>query len=208
MLNKLVLFVLIYLILHLLTYLPSYNQLFQGLAFFCFNLAFAWQLSAVFVNSFYRKWFIKSVSSSDKVVLVTGCDTGFGNLFAKYLNKKGYHVFASCINEQSLNHLKYEAEFPEKLFPFLMDITKDDQIQNCYELIEDYLNKKQTVKFWSVVNNAGIARSGELEFGNFDEEYRSVFEVNTFASAKVTRKFLPLLRQHNKASFYFESCLD
>lgn len=203
MLNKLVLFILINILIHLLTYLPGFNEYFRNLSFLFFSIVFSWQLAAIVLNNFYRKIFIKNVNINDKVVLITGCDSGFGNLFAKYLNKKGYHVFASCLNEESINILKEESIKPEKMIPFKMDITKDEQIDNCLKLVENYLEKNSFTKFWALINNAGIARTGELEFGNFDQEYRSVFEVNTFAMAKTTRKFLPLIRKYNKVSFIF-----
>lgn len=155
MLSKLSLFALICVIIHLLTYLPGFNQLFQNLSLILFNLLIGWQLTAIILNNFYRKWFIKSVGSSDKLVLITGCDTGFGNLFAKFLNKKGYHVFASCLSEQSCDQLKEDAHSPNRMISFVMDITKDAHIDNCFQLVRKYLNHNPSTKFWSLINNAG-----------------------------------------------------
>ena len=197
MLNKLTLFVLISVLIHLLAYLPGYNQLFQNLSFIIFNLLFSWQLTAIILNNFYRKLFIKYNDPFDKVILISGCDTGFGQLFAKYLNRKGYHVFASCLNEQSCGQLKEDAEQPSRMIAFVMDITNDEHIENCFRLIKNYLNKNRSAKFWALINNAGIASPGELEFGQFDQQYRSVFEVNLFSMAKLTRRFLPLIRQYS-----------
>lgn len=35
---------------------------------------------------------------ADRYVLVTGCDSGVGNLIAKALHRRGYYVFAGKIN--------------------------------------------------------------------------------------------------------------
>lgn len=167
---KLSLFVFICFLIHLLTYLANYTQLIQNVSVLFFTLVFAWQLTCYSLNNFIRKWFIKCVNTSDKIVLISGCDTGFGNLFAKFLNKKGYHVFASCLNEQSCRQLKEEADCPKKMIAFVMDITKDDHVDRAFSLIKNYLNKNPSVKFWSLINNAGIASPGELEFGEFDQQ--------------------------------------
>ncbi|CAG2182651.1 unnamed protein product, partial [Oppiella nova] len=44
-----------------------------------------------------------------------------------------------------------------------------------------------------VVNNAGIATVGPLEWGSMDD-YHRVFAVNTFGGVRVTRTFLPLIK--------------
>ena len=38
-----------------------------------------------------------------KAVLITGCDTGFGNLLAKRLANEGVTVFAACLT-QNVNY--------------------------------------------------------------------------------------------------------
>lgn len=197
MLNKLRLFATFAVIIHLLTYLSGYNQLFQNVSLIFFNLIVSWQVTAVVLNKFYRRFFIQNVITSDKVVLISGCDTGFGNLFARYLNGKGYHVFASCLSSESLKELKEQAREPARMLPFLMDITKDEQIESGSRLIENYLSEHPKARFWALINNAGIASPGELEFGEFDRQYRTVFEVNVFGTAKLTRKFLPLIRRYS-----------
>ncbi|XP_061090819.1 retinol dehydrogenase 7-like isoform X2 [Conger conger] len=41
-------------------------------------------------------------NESDKYVYITGCDSGFGNLLARHLDKLGYRVVASCFTEKGL----------------------------------------------------------------------------------------------------------
>ncbi|XP_073470650.1 17-beta-hydroxysteroid dehydrogenase type 6-like [Aquarana catesbeiana] len=45
---------------------------------------------------------------TDKYVFITGCDSGFGNLLAKQLDKRGMKVLASCLTETGAENLKTE----------------------------------------------------------------------------------------------------
>uniref|UniRef100_V5HGU4 Putative 17beta-hydroxysteroid dehydrogenase type 2 n=1 Tax=Ixodes ricinus TaxID=34613 RepID=V5HGU4_IXORI len=52
------------------------------------------QKSASFIR---RRLFGRILDSAGKAVLITGCDTGFGNLLTRKLATKGYHVYAGCL---------------------------------------------------------------------------------------------------------------
>ena len=72
-------------------------------------------------------------------------------------------------------------------------------------------------ELWAIVNNAGILKGFDVELTDLDE-FREVMEVNAFGPVRVTKAFLPLLRQsrgrvvnltslggklsHHKMSFY------
>jgi 3-hydroxybutyrate dehydrogenase len=47
---------------------------------------------------------------------------------------------------------------------------------------------------WAVVNNAGIATVGNMEWMSI-QTVKRVFDVNTFGPVAVTNAFLPLLRR-------------
>jgi NAD(P)-dependent dehydrogenase (short-subunit alcohol dehydrogenase family) len=49
------------------------------------------------------------------------------------------------------------------------------------------------VALWAVVNNAGIAKVGFMEWMD-TESAKKVFEVNTIGPVTITNAFLPLLR--------------
>lgn len=77
---------------------------------------------------------------------------------------------------------------------FKLDVTNDQDISESIELINSHLKDSPNDVFWALINNAGLSRTGKLEWGSFDHHFRSLFEVNTFGVVKVTRAFLPLLR--------------
>jgi 3-hydroxybutyrate dehydrogenase len=48
--------------------------------------------------------------------------------------------------------------------------------------------------FWGVVNNAGIASFGDVEFLSI-EHYKRHADVNLWGTVRVTKAFLPLIRK-------------
>lgn len=68
---------------------------------------------------------------TDKYVFVTGCDTGFGNLLCKKLDRKGFHVLAGCLTEKGADDLKRAAG--PYLKTVVLDVTNQDSIQKAME---------------------------------------------------------------------------
>ncbi|CAG2118086.1 unnamed protein product, partial [Medioppia subpectinata] len=135
------------------------------------------------------------LTSYKRAVLVTGCDTGFGNALALKLNENGYRVYATVLDTEGEGAKKLLSgqRFEGKTRVLRMDVTKEDEVRNAYEQIQKDLvsNGEQ---LWAVVNNAGIITLGPLDWGTVDN-YKRVFEVNTFGMVRVSRTFLPLIRQ-------------
>lgn len=68
---------------------------------------------------------------TDKYVFVTGCDSGFGNLLCKKLDRKGFRVLAGCLTEKGADDLKRVAG--PYLKTVLLDVTSQDSIQKAME---------------------------------------------------------------------------
>ncbi len=120
-------------------------------------------------------------------VLVTGASTGIGFATSVELAKSNYRVFAGVRSEKDGKSL--EAASPN-ITPVILDVTKSDQIDECYKLISCH-----EFETFSLVNNAGIVVFGPVEtlpLGDF----RNQFEVNFFGLIEVTQKFLPLMRKN------------
>ena len=66
-------------------------------------------------------------------ILITGCDSGFGNLFAKRLDSKGFRVFAACLTERGKREL--EEATSSRLRGFLMDVTNKESILHGYKFV-------------------------------------------------------------------------
>lgn len=62
----------------------------------------------------------KTEDGIPRSVMITGCDTGFGNILAKDLDSLGIKVFAGCLTEKGIQDLK--AKCSENLVCFKQKI--------------------------------------------------------------------------------------
>ena len=125
-----------------------------------------------------------------KICLITGCSSGFGFLFVKYLSKK-HRVIATVRNPQSILDLKntFSPSELKNIDIQLLDVTKTTSIKPCLSYI-----KKQYGKIDVLVNNAGYGLGGFFE-DLTEHEIRNQLETNFFGLQSVTREALPLLRK-------------
>jgi len=132
--------------------------------------------------------------NSSKVILITGCSSGFGLASAAYLAERGYHVIATMrdLDRSSglINELnKRDAEV--ELFP--LDVTKNETIR------EVMVHIAQEHGYIDVlINNAGYGIGGSFE-DLTDEEFRDQLDVNLFGVLNVTREALHLMRKRPDA---------
>ena len=70
-------------------------------------------------------------------ILVTGCDTGFGNAAAKRLDEMGCHVIAGCLTEAGEPDLRKSCS--EKLKTIEMDVSKRESVQKAFEFVTNSL---------------------------------------------------------------------
>ncbi|CAH1253105.1 HSD17B6 [Branchiostoma lanceolatum] len=128
---------------------------------------------------------------TDKAVLITGCDTGFGNLLARRLDQLGLRVFAGCLTEAGVAELRQSCS--ERLQPIQMDITNSDSVQDAFRAVKEFVGSKG---LWGLVNNAGIlgVAGGTMEWAT-REDYQAVLNVNLLGMIDVTKTFLPLLKK-------------
>lgn len=124
-------------------------------------------------------------------MLVTGCDSGFGNLAARRLDDYGFKVFAGCLfpDAPAADSLKNSSK-SRKLQVVKLDVTKRHEVEAVVELI-----KESGINLHAVINNAGIAEYVPAEWGDDVAEYERMFSVNTFGLVRVTKACLPLLRK-------------
>lgn len=84
---------------------------------------------------------------NDRYVLVTGCDSGFGNLLAKRLDLLGFNVFAGCLSKSGVEGLKSECSV--NVTAIQMDVTSDASIEGAIENVKTKIPKDKgiSVKF-------------------------------------------------------------
>ena len=126
--------------------------------------------------------------------MIKGCDTGFGHHLAIRLNGRGFRVYATVLDPNSMgsHQLLENCHFKDIITIIQMDVTNEQQIDNCFNTVKSDLEANGE-QLWALVNNAGVVSFGLLEWGSFDQ-YQKLFDVNVFGVVRVTRKFIPLLR--------------
>jgi NAD(P)-dependent dehydrogenase (short-subunit alcohol dehydrogenase family) len=119
--------------------------------------------------------------------LITGASTGIGAACALALDKRGYRVFAGVRRAADGEALRQHAS--PNLEPLLLDVTDAVSIAEAARL----LRSQSGDTLAGLVNNAGIAVAGPLEFVS-PERLRQQFEVNVVGVLALTQALLPLLR--------------
>lgn len=93
------------------------------------------------------------VDPSRCIVVLTGCDSGFGNMAARQLARGGHLVVAGCLTAAGAEQLK-QLE-PAVTATVICDVTKQDHIDRLYATVEQLLQADKERRLWAVVNNAG-----------------------------------------------------
>jgi NAD(P)-dependent dehydrogenase (short-subunit alcohol dehydrogenase family) len=141
---------------------------------------------------FLKKRFVVNtlVSPANRAVLITGCDSGFGNLVARRLDAYGFHVYAGCLYPEGEGAEKLNGETSRRLKVVKLDVTKDEDVHSVVGLI-----RESSLELWGIFNNAGIAASVPIEAGHGLEVFQQIFDVNVWGVIRVTKACLPLLRK-------------
>ncbi|XP_036965472.1 retinol dehydrogenase 1 [Acanthopagrus latus] len=140
------------------------------------------------------RWYIrdsyKVEGFSQKHVFITGCDSGFGNLLARQLDGKGFHVIAACLTDKGAADLSAAAS--SRLKTVLLDVTDSESVRRAVEFASKEVGQRG---LWGLVNNAGRSVPiGPTEWMQL-EDFTKVLDVNLIGVIDVTLQFLPLLKK-------------
>ncbi|KAG9467779.1 hypothetical protein GDO78_014310 [Eleutherodactylus coqui] len=138
---------------------------------------------------------------SDKYVFITGCDSGFGYLLAKQLDKRGMKVLAACLTEKGAENLKKEAS--SRLQTVMLDITDSESVSSAAKWATDIVGD---AGLWGLVNNAGIGVPMSPNAWQTKADFAKVLNVNLLGSFDVTVNFLPLIIKARGRIVNLSSC--
>jgi len=128
-----------------------------------------------------------------KVILITGCSSGFGLLAAVRLAARGHLVWATMRDLSKKRALENElARRNAKAIIRELDVTKLSTIKNVVEEIQRTHSQIDVL-----INNAGYGIGGFFE-DLADEEIRSQMETNFFGVQNVCREVIPLMRKRQR----------
>ncbi|KAI1899537.1 hypothetical protein AGOR_G00062810 [Albula goreensis] len=145
---------------------------------------------AVIAFAYYVRDSLKIGSVDQKWVLVTGCDSGFGNLLAQQLDQQGFNVIATCMTEKGSADLKHVTS--PRLKTVILNVTDSASIKNAEEFVRTEVGEQG---LWGLVNNAGRSTPiGPTEWMHLDD-FKKVLDVNLIGLIEVTLQFLPLVKK-------------
>lgn len=121
-------------------------------------------------------------------VLVTGASKGIGEACTLRLANDGFRVYAGVRREA--DGLALIRQAGDAVIPLRLDVTDAVHIAEAAARIGDETGERG---LQALVNNAGVAIAGPLEFLPIDELRRQL-EINVTGQIAVTQAFLPLLR--------------
>jgi NAD(P)-dependent dehydrogenase (short-subunit alcohol dehydrogenase family) len=121
---------------------------------------------------------------SSRAVLITGCSSGIGAATAAHLAGKGWTVYATARQVETLAEL--EAKGCRTL---ALDVTDEASCRAAVEAVEAAEGAVGVL-----VNNAGYSQSGAVESVP-DERVRAQFDTNVFGLLTMCRLVLPRMRE-------------
>lgn len=120
--------------------------------------------------------------------VVTGASSGIGAAIVADLDRRGHDVYAGVRSDAAADDL--ERRSSRRVVPLRLDITDEDQVRAAAEVVRSKVGR---YGLDGLVNNAGIALGGPVEFLPLDE-WRDQFEVNVFGQVAVTQQLVAPLR--------------
>lgn len=126
-----------------------------------------------------------------RVVLITGCSSGFGRAMVPAFLDHGWHVIATMRRaaDRSLIFDEELRRFGNKLTVLNLDVTSASDRSAVIEAIGSHPGRLDCL-----INNAGFMQLGAFE-DITEEQLRYQFEVNFFGAVFLTHLALPLLRK-------------
>jgi short-subunit dehydrogenase len=130
---------------------------------------------------------------NQKVILVTGCSSGFGLLTVVRLAAQGHFVWATMRDLNKRKTLEKELD-RRNILAFIreLDVTKPASIKKVVDEIQ-----KTHFHIDVLINNAGFGIAGFFEDLK-EEEIRAQMDVNFFGVQNVCRQVIPVMRARSR----------
>ena len=124
------------------------------------------------------------------VVLITGCNSGFGFHASLTFARQGHEVFATVRNLERAEPLRAAAEDEGlELHVLRLDVRDAESVEAA---VTEVVEREGRIDV--CVNNAGVEVRGAIEDCN-DDEMLVQFDTNVFGLVRVVRAVLPVMRE-------------
>lgn len=128
----------------------------------------------------------------NKLVLVTGATSGFGEAIAKVFAANGYDLCITGRRADRLKQLKQEleAKYHVNVIELIFDVRDRNQVTDAISML-----KKSVERVDILVNNAGLASGlSTIDEGDIDD-WDLMVDTNVKGLLYVTRNVLPLMKE-------------
>ncbi|XP_071053295.1 retinol dehydrogenase 7 [Onthophagus taurus] len=129
--------------------------------------------------------------SKNKVVFITGCDSGLGFSLAQHISDFGFTVVACFLNLESEGAKILKNR--KGLIPVELDLTDEENIAIVVKTLMLFV-EDEFRELYAVINNAGIMVFGEFEWLTESLIEQQIY-INLYGSMKITKALCPLLRK-------------
>ncbi|KAM5179745.1 retinol dehydrogenase 7-like [Mantella aurantiaca] len=146
-------------------------------------------LGLILLYRWYRQSLILD-NVTDKYVFITGCDTGFGNILAKNLDRQGMRVLAACLTEEKAENLKKETS--SRLQTVILNVTDSESVRSAAKWVSSIVGEQG---LWGLVNNAGVSVPCSPDEWMTKEDFSKVIDINLLGMIDVTINLLPFIRR-------------
>ncbi|XP_069089247.1 retinol dehydrogenase 7-like [Pleurodeles waltl] len=116
--------------------------------------------------------------------------TGFGNLLARNLDKRGMHVLAACLTQEGAEQLNEVTS--QRLQTINLDISNSENVAAMAEWVKQQVGDKG---LWGLVNNACVGFPMAPSEWLTKDDFAKVINVNLLCMIDVTLSLLPLVRK-------------
>jgi 3-oxoacyl-[acyl-carrier protein] reductase len=124
---------------------------------------------------------MKSKTTNNQVLLITGTSKGIGEYLARYYVEKGYHV-VGCSRRPVTSKTNYRH--------FSLDIADEKSVKQMFSKIT-----KEYGRLDVLINNAGIASMNHILLTP-TKVVRNIFETNFIGTFLCSREAAKLMKQH------------
>jgi NAD(P)-dependent dehydrogenase (short-subunit alcohol dehydrogenase family) len=123
---------------------------------------------------------------SSGYVVITGASSGIGEACAHHLAGLGFNVFAGVRKQEDAERVT-----GPRIEPVMLDVGDDASVSAAADQIRSAAGGRGLA---GLVNNAGIAIAGPLEFIDITD-FQHQLEVNVTGVLRTTQAMLPLIRE-------------
>ncbi|OGK19397.1 hypothetical protein A2799_02670 [Candidatus Roizmanbacteria bacterium RIFCSPHIGHO2_01_FULL_39_24] len=130
---------------------------------------------------------------SQKVILITGCSSGFGFESTIALARAGHAVFAGVRNIRSDGAIKLYRRAKQEKLPIILVTIDVDSNKSVASGISRVIKKASRIDV--LINNAGFGTRGPVEDFSI-EEVKEQFNTNVYGTLRMIKAVTPIMRKH------------